>query len=142
MEFRKSRPSSFRYLTSSSALETFGDLKAFTLDKFGALRDPEDERPHVYRCVQLITDSSTGSFTPGRAEGDKEGQDTDANDSSSTWSQYIDLDWKIEGTSAPGGSDPSSHSSVPISCTLHERSSAGGGPTLQELRALPQRVSA
>jgi len=143
VELPKPRPSGYRYLTSSSALHSFGDVKGYSLDKFGALRSPEDDRPLVYRRVQ--TDSSTGSFTPGRIDGDKQCQGADVNDSSSTWSKYIDVDWENEGTSYSGGrieaADPSSHSSVPISCTLHERRSASGGPTLHEFRARPQQVS-
>lgn len=150
-----------RYLPSSFALlDSFGDIKALSLDKFGALRDPEDvERPRLFRRVDQTTaaGSSTGSFTPGlveyrRIETGGKGRDiAAANDSSSTWSKYIDLDWENEGTSGLGSSkvgnieaaDPSSRSSVPISCTVHERrSTSRGTPTLQQqLRAPPQQVS-
>ncbi|KAG0608436.1 hypothetical protein M758_8G105500 [Ceratodon purpureus] len=128
-------------------------LSSLAPDKFGALRDQEAERPSVHRRVQTTADSSTGSFTPfeqhsieggggGGGGGRQQHQGVRAleDQTCSTWGRYIEFDLENEGTSQPvvGGSqrldDPSSHSSIPISCTLHERtsiSSAGGGPTLQ-----------
>lgn len=136
MEPKPRPPGDFRYLTSSSALDSLGHVKGLALDKFGALRDPEEERPHVFRRIQ--TDSSTGSFTPLEPGVGKLG--FQVTDSSSTWSRYIDVDLENEGTSSKGAkiddaADPSSHSSVPVSCTLHERTS--GGPSF----AFPEQVS-
>lgn len=125
-------------------------LTALAPDKFGALRGPEGERPSVLRRMQATGDSSTGSFTPleqpniqgGGGGGDRQvhpGVTESRENSGSTWSRYIELDLENEGTSQPflsGGErfdDPSSHSSMPISCTLHERTttSSAGAPTLQ-----------
>lgn len=155
----KPRTSGYRCLTSSFAqVDSFGDVKALSLDKFGALRDPEEERPNVNRRVEPPPHSSVGSFTPlehiriegGKAHqyqgtGDAAATTQAVNDSTvSTWGQYIDVDWENEGTSQAGNieADPSSHSSVPFSCTLHERTSTSGGPTLQQFGKLPhQKVS-
>jgi hypothetical protein len=138
-------------------------LTALEPDKFGALRGPEGERPSVLRRMQATGDSSTGSFTPLEQPniqgggGDRQvhpGVTESRDNYGSTWSRYIELDLEDEGTSQPflsGGErfdDPSSHSSMPISCTLHERTttSSAGAPTLQQQFGLavappPEHVS-
>ncbi|XP_024358953.1 uncharacterized protein [Physcomitrium patens] len=99
-----------------------------SLDKFGAVLGPEDERPN-----QNTVDFSTGSFTTFEysARRSKYSQAVATLSADSPWSEYIE-DFENKGTriSSAGQSDyqdPIFYSTRPRSCTLKERTPTSSG---------------
>ncbi|KAG0556786.1 hypothetical protein KC19_11G079100 [Ceratodon purpureus] len=105
------------YSKSQLAVDRFGAVNVLAADKFGALRSLEGSRTNIYNNAE---ECSTGSSSPGEYNflSPKHSQIAHKRPfgDDSIRSTYPDV-LETQGTR----SDPSSHSSIPISCTLHER---------------------
>lgn len=132
--------------SSSSKLlvtvDSFGAVNVLTPDKFGALREPEGERPNACFDVQNKVESSTRSSNPFEhyARGSKYSQacpEATGSTNDSTWTKYMEV-FEDKGTGVlsskeTGAQNPGLQSSTPIFSTLHERTStrSGGGPRVR-----------
>lgn len=142
--------------SSSSKLlvtvDSFGAVNVLTPDKFGALREPEGERPNACFDVQNKVESSTRSSNPFEhyARGSKYSQacpEATGSTNDSTWTKYMEV-FEDKGTGVlsskeTGAQNPGLQSSTPIFSTLHERTStrSGGGPRVRRFCSPTEYVS-